>query len=107
MTRRSKLWMALAAVFTLVNVGGVGIAAVRGEWLHTAVHVALMFIGTYAVWRLTPWGRGQDVVGVHSGNDHLEQLEQSVDAIALEVERIGEAQRFMVKLQQERTESER
>jgi len=35
----------------------------------------------------------------------LEQLQQSVDAIALEVERIAEAQRFSAKLLAERGES--
>ena len=35
----------------------------------------------------------------------LEQLQQSVDAIALEVERIAEAQRFSAKLLAERVES--
>jgi cytoskeletal protein RodZ len=35
----------------------------------------------------------------------LEQLQQSVDAIAVEVERIAEAQRFSAKLLSERTES--
>jgi hypothetical protein len=37
----------------------------------------------------------------------MEQLQQSVDAIAIEVERIGEAQRFTAKLKQERTETDR
>jgi hypothetical protein len=32
----------------------------------------------------------------------VEQLQQSVDAIAVEIERIGEAQRFTAKLEQER-----
>lgn len=32
----------------------------------------------------------------------IEQLQQSVDAIAVEVERIAEAQRFMAKLESER-----
>ena len=41
------------------------------------------------------------------GNPRLEQLQQSVDAIALEVERIGEAQRFNAKLQAEQNESAR
>jgi hypothetical protein len=36
----------------------------------------------------------------------LEQLQQSVDAIALEVERIAEAQRFSAKLLAERVESQ-
>lgn len=36
----------------------------------------------------------------------LEQLQQSVDAIAVEVERIAEAQRFSAKLLAERAEPE-
>lgn len=39
-------------------------------------------------------------------NLQLEQLQQSVDAIAVEVERIAEAQRFSAKLLAERTEPE-
>ena len=35
----------------------------------------------------------------------LDQLQQSVDAIAVEVERIAEAQRFSAKLLAERTET--
>ena len=37
-------------------------------------------------------------------DDRLEQLQQSVDAIAVEVERIAEAQRFSAKRLAERTE---
>ena len=39
-------------------------------------------------------------------NAQLEQLQQSVDAIAVEVERIAEAQRFSAKLLAERADSE-
>lgn len=41
----------------------------------------------------------------HADNDRLEHLQQSVDAIAIEVERIAEAQRFSAKLLSERSES--
>jgi hypothetical protein len=37
--------------------------------------------------------------------ERLEHLQQSVDAIAIEVERIAEAQRFSAKLLHERVES--
>lgn len=74
--------------------------------MHTAVHVGLLAAGAYAVWRLARRARRQNPPSLQSADSHLEQLEQSVDAIALEVERIGEAQRFMVKLQQERAESQ-
>ena len=38
-------------------------------------------------------------------DDRLEHLQQSVDAIAIEVERIAEAQRFSAKLSAGRSES--
>jgi hypothetical protein len=105
MTGRSRLWLGLASVFTLVNAGGAVFAAAEAEALHTAVHVVLLAVGVYAVW-LSQRARRQDPPSLQSADAHLEQLEHSVEAIALEVERIGEAQRFMVKLQQERAESQ-
>ena len=39
--------------------------------------------------------------------ERLNRLDQSVDSIAIEVERIGEAQRFNTKLQAERAEAQR
>ena len=42
--------------------------------------------------------------GTSAQNLQLEQLQQSVDAIAVEVERIAEAQRFSAKLLAERGE---
>ena len=38
-------------------------------------------------------------------DDRLEHLQQSVDSIAIEVERIAEAQRFTARLLAERTEA--
>ena len=37
-------------------------------------------------------------------DDRLARIEQAVDAIAIEVERIAESQRFLTKLQTERTD---
>lgn len=44
-------------------------------------------------------------VGAPQNDQRLEQLQQSVDAIAVEVERIAEAQRFSAKLLSERAET--
>jgi hypothetical protein len=41
---------------------------------------------------------------VRNNDEQLERLQQSVDAIAIEVERIAEAQRFTAKLMSERPE---
>ncbi len=97
MTRSSRLWRVGTALFTLVNVGGAAYAVWVGEPVHAVVHVALL-AGTYLVWQRAPWGRRQDQPRAQLADESLEYLQQSVDAIALEVERIGEAQRFSDKL---------
>lgn len=102
MTRRSKLW--LAWLFTLINLGGGVFAARGGEPLHAAVHGVLLLVGVYWVVRVSSRAGQQDSLDAHPGEERLEQLQQSVDAIALEVERISEAQRFIAKLEQERVE---
>jgi hypothetical protein len=103
MTRRSKLWLAVASLFTFINVGGAGFAVAGGEDLNAAAHVGLAVLGAYFVWRLASRAR-QDLPGEQRADDRLEHLQQSVDAIALAVERIGEAQRFSAKLAAERAE---
>jgi hypothetical protein len=104
MTRRSKLWRVGAALFVFINVGGAAYAVWVGEPMHAAVHVALV-AGTYLVWRRAPWGRPQDPPRAQLADERLEYLQQSVDAIALEVERIGEAQRFTDKLRAQQPET--
>jgi hypothetical protein len=104
MTRPSKLWRVAAALFVLINVAGAGYAVAVGEPVHAAVHVALV-LGAYLGWRLGPWGRRQDPAPAQLPDARLEYLQQSVDAVALEVERIGEAQRFSDKLRAEKAES--
>ena len=109
MTRRAKVWRPVALVaavlFVLVNLGGAPIAAVRGELWHTALHVGLVLVGAYAVRRLAPSRNGGDWRRAEAAgssaqphlSDRLTRLERSVDAVALEVERIGEGQRFVTR----------
>jgi hypothetical protein len=52
MTRGIKVWLVVAVLFSLVNLAGMWIAAVRGEVLHTSAHAGLLLVGAYAVWRL-------------------------------------------------------
>ncbi|HVS61194.1 MAG TPA: hypothetical protein VHE82_10930 [Gemmatimonadaceae bacterium] len=104
MTRPSKVWRVAAALFVLINVAGVGYAVAVGEPVHAAVHVALL-LGAYLGWRLGPWARRQSPAPAQLADGRLEYLQQSVDAVALEVERIGEAQRFSDKLRAERGET--
>ena len=105
MSGRIGIWKAAAVVFTVVNLVGLGMAMAAREQMHSGIHVALSLVGTAAVWWLS--GR-RGYVGETSAaldDPRLEALQQSVDAIALEVERIGEAQRYHAKLQAEQRES--
>lgn len=107
MTRRAKIWLVVADVFALANLAGAGLAAAQGELLHTTVHLGLVVLGVYLAWRVGTLGRRHELPNAPPDAARLEQLQQSVDAIALEVERIGEAQRFNAKLQSERIEKPR
>jgi hypothetical protein len=67
--------------------------------MHAFVHAVLLTValGAYLTWRMVqPDQRGS--VAPALGDSRLDYLQQSVDALALEVERIGEAQRFKEKL---------
>jgi hypothetical protein len=101
MTRRSRLWTVIAGLFTIVNVAGAGFAIALREPLHAATHLGLLLVG-YVVWKLL--SRTDRLDPAQETEQRLELLQQSVDAIALEVERISEAQRFSARLAAERIE---
>ena len=107
MMARPGVWRALAALFTMINLVGLGWAVAESEGPHAAAHVALALLGMYAMWRLSGRAGRRDAAAPDLAELRLEQLQQSVDAIALEVERIGEAQRFNAKLQAEQGMQER
>jgi hypothetical protein len=95
MTLRSRIWLAAAALFIFINMAGAVMAAAEGELLHAGVHVGLLLVGVYYAGRI--WRREGSVIPVPGSDltDRLTHLEESVDAVAIEVERIGEGQRFM------------
>lgn len=105
MTRRSRFWAVAAVVFSIVNLAGGLFAAGQGEPGHAGLHAAVA-IGSYFVWRFVSARRARSISSAsepvttatdHGFSDQLAQLEQSVDAVAIEVERIGEGQRFMTR----------
>jgi hypothetical protein len=106
MIRRTRTWLIVGVVFIVANLGGAGMAASAGEVQHASVHLALTLAGAFLVWALVAGRRAGRERG-RSGpvpamtgvfGDRLTNLEQSVDAVAIEVERIGEGQRFMTRL---------
>jgi len=69
--------------------------------------LAVIALGARVLWR---WGsRTRPSEQVHSvvTDDRFRQLETAVDSIAIEVERISEAQRFMVGLLGESSQARR
>jgi hypothetical protein len=106
MTRRSKIWAwAAVGVYTLINVGGLAFAWAQDEEMHAMLHLFLLILGVagYVGWRLARRGAPQnELPQAQLAEQRLEYLQQSVDAVALEVERLGEKQRFSEKLQSER-----
>ena len=107
MTRRNWIWLTAGVIFVVGNLAGAVFAAWAGELIHASIHGGLALLGAYPVWRLTrqlPRYRAWRRVDAHAPvarselTDRLQDLEQSVDAVALEVERIGEGQRFMTRV---------
>lgn len=97
MTRRPNVWLVGTALFATLNFAGGVVAAAQGELLHTGIHAGLMLVGAYCA-RLV-WRRVGSVAPAlpHELTDRLTLLEQSVDAVAIELERIGEGQRSMTR----------
>ena len=98
MTRRSKIWLTVAVIFTAINVAGAPMAAAEAEWLHAGVHVVLALLGAYYVRKIWRGVRPETPALSADYSDRLTNLEQSIDAVAVEVERIGEGQRFMTRV---------
>lgn len=108
---KTRVWKVIVVLFVLANVGGAVFAIALAQPLHAILHVALSF-GAYLGWRRITQGKTEGPAptdNLKPGTNEplgtgIEYLQQSVDAIAIEVERIGEAQRFNEKLRAERGE---
>lgn len=112
MTRRFKIWLAVDVLFTLGNLAGGVFAAAQGEVMHSGVHVALFLLGAYVAERM--WQRWKSPTAGSLGrpadqtamggqlDEHLTHLEQSIDAVSIELERVGEGQRFITQILSEK-----
>lgn len=108
MTRRTKLWLYGSLLFTLLNIGGAVFAVAGGEAGHALVHAGLALIGgLYLIWRTAPRARREGAPAEPPFDERLDRLQQSLDAIAVEVERVGEGQRFVTKLGQQVAENDK
>ena len=112
MKRRIPVGVVLAVLFTLLNVGGGVYAGMMGEVRHAGLHVVLAVAGACVAWALMMRRRAGAPRLAAAGHvspelsNRLTNLEQSLDAIAVEVERVGEGQRFMTRLFSERSQKD-
>lgn len=111
MKRRIPVGVVLAVLFTLANIAGAVYAGMMGEVRHAGLHVLLSVAGAWFTGLLVARRRAADgtaqLAAAGAGapaelSGRLSNLERSLDAIAVEVERVGEGQRFMTRLFSER-----
>ena len=109
MTRKGKIWSWAAGLYAVINVAGLFYAWAMDEEMHAMLHLFLLLLGAagYIGWRLARRGVPQEIpqAQLAAEQQRIEYLQQSVDAMALELERVGEAQRFADKLKIERGET--
>src|SRR5688572_18468776 len=101
MLPRSRLALGLLVVYTLVNLAGMIYAAVIGEVGHSALHAALLVpVGWVVLRRGSTRGAASpaQIATKAEFPNRLTNLEQSIDAVAIEVERIVEGQRNLTNL---------
>jgi len=105
MTRRLGFWRIAAVIFLIANAAGAIYAAALGQQMHAEMHLALFgaaFVG-YAFARAAQTRTDRFAAPSPEIEDpRLAELQRSVDAMALELERLGEAQRFREKMDAER-----
>jgi hypothetical protein len=104
MAEPSRFWKSIAPIFVLINVGGFIFALAGGEMMHALTHATVLLVGVAGY----SWWRGRGTQGEIASGDsaaaarRLDHLQESLDVIAVEVERIGESQRYARKIIQAR-----
>jgi len=104
-SKRTGIWVGVATLFTLLNTFSAGLYL--SDRMHGGSHAALAALGVYWVYWLLARAWRQQRPALAPGEERLERLQQSMDAVAIEVERIGEASRYSAKLEAEKKEKTR
>ena len=104
MPSRLRIWRAATVAFIVINLGGGIYAAATGEAMHAAVHAVLLVLGIAAYSGLRARRADANALPTET-TERLKHLEQSLDALAIGVERVGEAQRYQTKILDEKTKA--
>lgn len=100
---KHRAWIPIAWLLSLGNVVSVWFAALPAEPWHATVHAALAVLFALGAQRLKARQQAPLQTEVMLGEDRMKSLEQAIDSIAVELERIGEGQRFVTKLLADRS----
>ena len=104
--RRLTVWRAVAAAFTVINLAGFCYALYMGEPMHAVVHAVLTVLGGVFFGVLQMRSAPQNAAALpQETTERLKHLEQSVDKLAIGVERVGEAQRYQTKILDEKNKA--
>jgi hypothetical protein len=112
---RSRIWLVATGLYLVINVGGAIYALAEGEMMHAGLHIVLLVPGVFLLRHLAAKRDALRDSGTHDFErsaepdeftDRLRGLEHSVEAVALEVERIGEGQRFMTRMYAENEDAQ-
>lgn len=114
---KHRAWIPIAWILSLANVGAVWFAAQPAEPWHATAHAVLGVLFGLGAQRLSArrqalktGGAGADrpadlatiraeVAELREGQyETIKRVEQGVEAIAIELERVGEGQRFLTKV---------
>ena len=105
MAKRSRIWRFVAPVYVIINIVGGVVALAQGETMHAAAHGAALLVG-YLIWQAFDVRQSEKrTEAIPEKVDlHLDQLQESVDRLAVNVERMGENQRFVTKVLEKRSD---
>jgi len=117
---KHRAWIPIAWILSVVNVAAVWFAAQPGEPWHASSHALLGVLFAVGAQRLAARQQAMNAVGAgaelptdvaalrtelaalrEDQSEILNRVAQSVDAVAIEVERVGENQRYLTKAMSE------
>jgi membrane protein implicated in regulation of membrane protease activity len=94
---KHRAWIPIAWLLSLANLGAVWFAALPAEPWHATTHALLAVLFAVGAGHLMTRRLRQPI-----DESRVDRLQQGIDVIALEVERISEGQRYVTKILNEK-----
>ena len=95
---KHRAWIPVAWLLSVGNVVAVWFAAQPAETWHATIHALLAVVFGVGAQRLMARRQEQSRAEPGLESDRTKHIEQAIDAIAIELERVGEGQRYVTKL---------